>query len=51
MQKLQRNNEEIQHYFSELRDQFWGDVNQHTKTGSRNSWKIGPNASGTSLWG
>src|SRR6266436_10337577 len=33
MRKLQRNNEEIQHYFSELRDQFWGDVNQHTKNG------------------
>lgn len=33
MGKLQRNNEEIQHYFSELRDQFWGDVNQHTKNG------------------
>jgi putative transposase len=33
MRKLQRNNEEIQHYFNELRDQFWGDVNQHTKNG------------------
>jgi len=31
MAKLQRNNEEVQHYFDELRDQFWGDVNQHTK--------------------
>jgi putative transposase len=33
MRKLQRNSEEIQHYFNELRDQFWGDVNQHTKNG------------------
>jgi len=33
MRKLQRNNEQIQHYFSELRDQFWGDVNQHAKNG------------------
>jgi putative transposase len=33
MRKLQRNNEQVQHYFSELRDQFWGDVNQHTKNG------------------
>src|SRR6185295_2158944 len=33
MAKLQRNNEQVQHYFDELRDQFWGDVNQHTKNG------------------
>jgi putative transposase len=33
MRKLQRNNEQVQHYFNELREQFWGDVNQHTKNG------------------
>lgn len=33
MAKLQRNNEQVQHYFDELREQFWGDVNQHTKNG------------------
>jgi transposase-like protein len=33
MAKLQRNNEQVQHYFDELRDQFWGDLNQHTKNG------------------
>jgi len=32
MAKLQRNNEQIQHFFNEIRDQFWGDVVEHTKT-------------------
>ena len=31
MAKLQRNSEQIQHFFDEVRDQFWGDLNQHTK--------------------
>ena len=31
MAKLQRNSEHVQHFFDELREQFWGDVNQHTR--------------------
>lgn len=31
MAKLQRNNEQVQHFFDELQDQFWGDTNQFTK--------------------
>jgi len=32
MAKLQRNSEQIQHYFDELKDQFWGDANQLAKS-------------------
>ena len=31
MAKLQRNSEQVQHYFEELKDQFWGDANQFAK--------------------
>ena len=32
MGKLQRNSEHIQHFFDELQDQFWGDVQEHTRS-------------------
>jgi transposase-like protein len=31
MAKLQRNSEQVQHFFEELKDQFWGDANQFAK--------------------
>jgi len=31
MAKVQRNCEQVQHFFEELRDQFWGDLHQLTK--------------------
>src|SRR5262245_34722624 len=31
MAKLQRNSEQVQHFFEELKDQFWGDANQLAK--------------------
>ena len=31
MAKLQRNSEQVQHYFDELKDQFWGDANKLAK--------------------
>jgi transposase-like protein len=31
MAKLQRNSEQVQHFFDELKDQFWGDANQLAK--------------------
>ena len=31
MAKLQRNSEQIQHYFEDLKEQFWGDANQLAK--------------------
>jgi len=31
MAKVQRNSEQVQHFFEELKDQFWGDLHQLTK--------------------
>ena len=31
MAKVQRNSEQIQHFLDELRDQFWGDLQQYTR--------------------
>jgi transposase-like protein len=31
MAKVQRNSEQVQHFFDELKDQFWGDANQLAK--------------------
>jgi transposase-like protein len=32
MTKLPRNSEQFQHFLSDLRDQFWGDLQQHTRS-------------------